>query len=99
MMDIVDAQVHFNLLGDLEAGLAIMDAVGVKALLYDEWWGFDDKYRLLPGYELPNNVFRATNPLAEIAVLKHPERFAILSRFDRNDPELDYLMGNFKTLP
>ncbi len=98
-MDIVDAQVHFNLIGDLEAGLAVMDAVGVKALVYDEWWGFDEKYRLTPGYNMPNGVFRATNPLAEIAVLKHPDRFAVLSRFDRNDPELDYLMGNFKTLP
>ena len=98
-MEIVDAQVHFNLLGDLEAGVAIMDAVGVSALLYDEWWGFDEKYRLLPGYELPNGVFRAANPLAEIAILKYPERFALLSRFDRNDPELDYLMAHFKTLP
>ena len=61
-MDIVDSQVHFNLLGDLEAGIAAMDAVGVKSLVYDEFWGFDEKSRILPGYELPNGAFRYTFP-------------------------------------
>jgi L-fuconolactonase len=98
-MDIVDAQVHFNLLGDLEAGMAAMDAVGVKALLYDEFWGFDDKSRILPGYELPGGAFRYTFPLAEAAALKHPDRFGYMVRFDRDDPELDYLIGTVKTMP
>ncbi len=98
-MDIVDAQVHFNLLGSLEAGIAAMDAVGVKALLYDEFWGFDAQSRILPGYELPEGVFRYTFPLAEAAALKHPDRFGYLVRFDRHDPELDYLVGTCKTMP
>lgn len=98
-MDIVDSQVHFNLLGDLEAGIAAMDAVGVKSLLYDEFWGFDAKSRILPSYELPNGAFRYTFPQAEIAAMKYPDRFAYLVRFDRDDPELDYLIGTVKKTP
>ena len=97
-MDIVDAQVHFNLLG-LEVGLAAMDAVGVGAVLYDEYWGFDAKSRILPGYELPGGVFRYVFPLAEQAALLHPNRFAYLVRFDRDDPDLDYLIGTVNTMP
>ena len=97
-MDIVDAQVHLNRLG-LEAGLAAMDAVGVKALLFDEYWRFDEKARILPGYELPNGAFRHVFPMAEEAALRYPDRFAYLVRFDRNDPELDYLVSTVKTMP
>lgn len=97
-MDIVDAQVHLNVLG-LEAGLAAMDAVGVKAVLYDEYWAFDEKARILPGYELPNGAFRHVFPLAEEATLRYPDRFAYLVRFDRNDPELDNLVASVKTMP
>ncbi|HEX2910910.1 MAG TPA: amidohydrolase family protein [Chloroflexia bacterium] len=98
-MDIVDAQVHFNLLGDLAAGVAAMDAVGVKALVYDEFWGFDAKSRILPGFDLPGGAFRYTFPLAEEAALKYPERFTYLVRFDRDDPDLDYLISTVKTMP
>src|SRR5690349_11323264 len=97
-MDIVDAQVHLNRLG-LEAGLAAMDAVGVKALLFDEYWRLDEKARILPGYELPNGAFRHVFPMAEEAALRYPDRFAYLVRFDRNDPELDYLVSTVKTMP
>ncbi|WP_019587667.1 amidohydrolase family protein [Deinococcus apachensis] len=98
-MDVVDAQVHFNLLGPLEAGIAIMDAVGVNALLYDEYWAFDEHDRILPGYELPNGAFRHVFPLAEEAALRYPERFAYLVRFDRRDPELDALIATIGTVP
>lgn len=98
-MDIVDAQVHFNLLGSLEAGLAAMDAVGVRALLYDEYWAFDEQSRILPGYELPGGAFRHVFPLAEEAALRYPERFAYLVRFDRRDPDLDALVATVRTMP
>ena len=98
-MDIVDAQVHFNRFGSLESGLAAMDAVGVNALLYDEYWEFDARSRILPGYELPNGAFRHVFPLAEAAALLHPERFAYLVRFDRRDPELDSLIATVGTTP
>lgn len=97
-MDIVDAQVHFNLLG-LEAGMAAMDAVGVKGCLYDEFWGFDEKSRILPGYELAGGAFRYVFPLAEQAALRFPERFAYLVRFDRADPELESLVGTVNKMP
>ncbi len=98
-MDIVDAQVHFNRFGSLESGLAAMDAVGVNALLYDEYWEFDARSRILPGYELPNGAFRHVFPLAEAAALLHPERFAYLVRFDRRDPELDSLIATVGIMP
>lgn len=98
-MDIVDAQVHFNRFGSLESGLAAMDATGVQALLYDEYWEFDGQSRILPGYELPNGAFRHVFPLAEAAALLHPERFAYLVRFDRRDPDLDALIGTVGTMP
>ena len=97
--DIVDAQVHFNRFGSLESGLAAMDAVGVNALLYDEYWMFDEQSRILPGYELPNGAFRHIFPLAEAATLIHPERFAYLVRFDRRDPDLDALISTIRTMP
>lgn len=98
-MDIVDAQVHLNLLGPLQAGVAAMDAVGVSALLYDEYWAFDEQNRILPGYELPGGAFRHVFPLAEEAALRYPERFAYLVRFDRRDPELDALVATVRTVP
>lgn len=98
-MDIVDAQVHFNLLGTLDTGIAAMDAVGVSALLYDEYWAFDSQSRILPGYELPGGAFRHVFPLAEEAVLRYPERFAYLVRFDRHDPDLDALVATVGTMP
>jgi len=98
-MDIVDAQVHFNRFGSLESGLAAMDAVGVQALLYDEYWRFDEQSRILPGYGLPNGAFRHVFPLAEAAALQYPERFAYLVRFDRRDPDLQTLIGAVKATP
>lgn len=98
-MDIVDAQVHFNLLGSLEAGVAAMDAVGVNGVLYDEYWGFDEQSRILPGYELPGGAFRHLFPLAQAAALSFPDRFAYLARVDRRDPELERLIEELQGTP
>ena len=38
-MEIVDGQVHLNLLGSVEAGLAAMDAAGVEVMLLSAWHG------------------------------------------------------------
>lgn len=89
-MDIVDTQVHFNQIGLLEAGLAAMAAVGVRSLLFDDFSGkYDEKNRPLPGYELPNSVFRPVCPEAENAATRHPDRFGILRRVDYRDPDLE----------
>jgi L-fuconolactonase len=48
-MDIVDAQVHANVLGT-EATLAVMDALGIQGLLFDEYQTTTEDGALQPGY-------------------------------------------------
>lgn len=55
-MDIVDAQVHAKMLGT-GITLAIMDALGIQAALFDEFEAPDDDGALHPGYRLPNGSF------------------------------------------
>jgi predicted TIM-barrel fold metal-dependent hydrolase len=99
-MDIVDTQVHFNQIGLLEAGLAAMAAVGVQSLLFDDFSGkYDEKNRPLPGYELPNGVFRPVCPEAENAATRHPDRFGILRRVDYRDPDLESIVKLMAAAP
>jgi predicted TIM-barrel fold metal-dependent hydrolase len=86
-MDIVDAQVHANMLGT-EVTLAIMDALGIGAVLFDEFDKFSTE-GLLPGYRMTNDAFRCVGPNAEAAAIRYPERFAFLMRVDPTDPGLD----------
>jgi L-fuconolactonase len=97
-MEIVDAQVHLNMIG-LEAGLVAMDAAGVDALLIDEFWGFDDVGRPLPSYPLPGGSVRHTSPIGELAAARHPDRFAYLSRCQPDDPEIDRVIGELRGRP
>ena len=76
-MDIVDAQVHANVLGT-EATLAVMDALGIQGLLFDEYQTTTEDGALQPGYRLADGAFRPVGPNAEAAALRHPERFAFL---------------------
>jgi L-fuconolactonase len=87
-MDIVDAQVHANVLGT-EVTLAIMDALGIHAVLLDEFSAAADDGALLPGYRLADGAFRPVGPNAEAAALRYPERFAFLMRVDPLDPGLE----------
>jgi L-fuconolactonase len=87
-MDIVDAQVHANMLGT-EITLAIMDALGIQSLLFDEFDAPADDGKLLPGYRLPNGAFRNIGPNAEAAAIRHPERFGFLMRVDPTDPGIE----------
>jgi predicted TIM-barrel fold metal-dependent hydrolase len=88
-MDILDAQVHANVIG-IQATLAIMDALGIQSVLLDEYLGpAENPSQLLPAYKLPNGVFRPIGPTAEAAALAHPERFAFLMRVHPFDPGLD----------
>lgn len=97
-MEIIDAQVHLNMIG-LEAGLVAMDAAGVDALVIDEFWGFDDLRRPLPSYPLPGGSVRHVSPVGELAVAKHPDRFAYLTRCQPDDPGLDRVIGELRTRP
>jgi predicted TIM-barrel fold metal-dependent hydrolase len=87
-MDIVDAQVHANVLGT-EVTLAIMDALGIQAVLVDEYLAPDGKGGLLPGYPMANGVLRPVGPNAEAAALGHPERFGFLMRVEALDPRIE----------
>lgn len=97
-MEIVDAQVHLNMIG-LEAGLIAMDAAGVDALVIDEFWGFDDRGRPLPSYPLPGGSVRHISPIGEQAVAAHPDRFAYLARCQPDDPDLDRVIGDVRERP
>jgi predicted TIM-barrel fold metal-dependent hydrolase len=87
-MDIVDTQVHANVLGT-EVTLAIMDALGIQGALFDEYLATADDGALHPGYRLANGAFRNVGPNAEAAALRHPERFAFLMRVDPLDPGIE----------
>ena len=84
-MDIVDAQVHIGP-GRIEQTLAAMDALGIHAILIDEYWmghATGD-----PGYRVPGGAFRPVQPTAELAALMYPDRFSYLVRLDRNDEDV-----------
>jgi L-fuconolactonase len=108
-MDIVDAQVHLNRLGSrwqhtdlrviVDYAVATMDALGLSAILIDEWAGFDEQRRHLPGRVLPNGAMRGLNPFSDCAMQVHPDRFAYVARIDPNDPDVEDLMAGLKDRP
>jgi L-fuconolactonase len=100
-MDIVDAQLHLGC-GMIAATLEAMDALGIDAVLIDEFWGTwlsDDRTHIAPGYRLPNGAWRAAYPTAEQASILHPDRFSYLVRIDRRDPQLESLMRILASSP
>jgi predicted TIM-barrel fold metal-dependent hydrolase len=97
-MDIVDAQVHANMLGT-EITLAIMDALGIRAVLFDEFDEPAEDGRLLPGYRLANGAFRNVGPNAEAAAIHHPDRFAFLMRVDPTDPGIESWVETLTAAP
>lgn len=91
-MDIVDSQAHLGPGGAAEM-LAAMDALGIAAVLIDEWWMGKT---LDPGYHLPNGAFRATAPTAELASWMYPGRFSYLMRVYPDDPDLESLIRQLR---
>jgi predicted TIM-barrel fold metal-dependent hydrolase len=98
-MDVIDTQVHLNREIGIEASLFAMNAVGVDAVLIDEWSGFDSRGLPKPYRLLSNGVPRAEYPMAREAVQHYPDRFAITARIHRDDPDLDALMAQVATDP
>jgi predicted TIM-barrel fold metal-dependent hydrolase len=111
-MDIVDAQVHLNRLGSdwehtphpliVDYAVATMDALGLSAILIDEWAGWDNpvtKRGHLPGRMLPNGAVRGEHPFSETAMQLHPDRFAYVARIDPLDPDLETLMAHVRKKP
>ena len=108
-MEIVDGQGHVNGLGSdwnkvdpavvVERVVVAMDAVGINALVIDEWAGFDDKMRFLPGNVLPNGAMRSTSPFSDAAVRMYPKRFSYLDRVDPQDPLAEELIARKRKTP
>ncbi|MBV9322539.1 MAG: amidohydrolase [Chloroflexi bacterium] len=111
-MDIVDAQVHLNRLGSdwehtpaeliVDYAVVTMDALGLDAVLIDEWAGFDNpvtKRGHLPGRFLPNGAVRGEHPFSEAAIRLHPDRFRYVARIDPIDPDLETLMADVRNKP
>ncbi len=88
IMEIVDSQIHFGP-GGIAETLAAMDALGISAVLADEFWGLDNWG---PGYRLNNGLLRVTTPTVELAHAQHPDRFSYVKRVERLDPEVDSLI-------
>jgi len=85
-MDIVDAQVHLNLVLNTEQLLAAMDSLGIQGVVVDEYWGRGKDGQVLPGYLQPDGMYRAIAPDADAAALRYPERFAyVLRLYPRDD--------------
>lgn len=84
-MEIVDAQVHIGP-GRIEQTLAAMDALGIHAILIDEYWM--GRKTGDPGYRVPRGAFRPVQPTAELAALMYPDRFSYLVRLDRHDEDV-----------
>src|SRR5215467_12342641 len=111
-MDIVDAQVHLNRFGNnwehtdhaliADYAVATMDALGLSAVLIDEWAGFDNpvtKRGKLPGYFLPNGAVRGEQPFSDRALVAHLDRLAYTVRIDPLDPDCERLIACFHDRP
>ena len=97
-MDIVDVQVHANVIGT-DKTLAIMDALGIQAVLFDEYLTVGDDGALHPGYRLADGAFRSVGPNAEAAAMAHPSRFAFLMRVDPTDPGIEGWIETLSAAP
>jgi predicted TIM-barrel fold metal-dependent hydrolase len=96
-MDIVDAQVHIGP-GRIAETLAAMDALGVRAVLIDEYWLGAQRVGD-PGYAVPDGAFRPVQPTAELAAMTHPDRFSYLVRLDRKDREVEAVIRMVRDAP
>lgn len=95
-MDIVDAQVHIGP-GGIEQALAVMDAVGIRGALIDEYWFGGAPNR--PSHGLPGGGYRVVAPTGELAAQLHPDRFSYLLRVHPADPELAAVVRLLRDAP
>jgi L-fuconolactonase len=95
-MDIVDAQIHMGP-GKIEELLAQMDAVGVRAVVIDEYW--TRTFTQEPHHKLPGGGYRPLAPTAEIAAQLYPDRFSYLLRLHPKDPEFAALVRQVRDAP
>jgi L-fuconolactonase len=98
-IEVIDAQVHMNLFGTVDSGIAAMDAVGVDAAIIDEFWGYDEKGLRLPTYRLVNGSVRHIFPFATEACLRYPDRLATTCWVDRDDPHMAAVLESVAANP
>jgi L-fuconolactonase len=108
-MEIVDAQLHGNRLGahwdavpmeeTLIRVVASMDALGIAAVVLDEYVSVDEARHVLPGELGADGYWRPRRPFSDLAVARYPSRFAYVSRMDRRDPALPRLMADLFSTP
>lgn len=98
-MDIVDAQVHVFYTLQLDETIAVMNALGIQSVVIDEFWAYTRTRKAIPNAELPGGVLRPVSPLAQAAVLQYPDRFSILQRVEREDPDLGALLSVLGSTP
>ncbi|MFC8831520.1 amidohydrolase family protein [Streptomyces sp. NPDC057137] len=108
-MDIVDAQVHANRIsptwttsdysGAADAAVATMNAVGVDAVLHDEYSGVSADGRVLPGALDQDGTWVSANPFAEAAARRYPDRFAYVTHVDEYDPALERRVAAIGSTP
>ena len=100
-MDVVDAQLHLGP-GGIETTLAAMDALGIRGVVIDEFWGrrpYGDPQFFEPGFAFPNGSWRSIAPTAEVAAALHPDRFTSVLRVDRRDPQLSSVVRAAQSSP
>jgi predicted TIM-barrel fold metal-dependent hydrolase len=98
-MDIVDAQVHVFQKHTEAQTMAAMDALGIKGVVIDEVWSLGADETISPCQIFPNGATRPLTPLAQAAALKFPDRFSLLQRVSRDDPELAALFAVLSATP
>lgn len=108
-LDIVDGQMHCNQYGvnwrtaplehTLELVVEGMNALGISAVVLDEFTGIDSEGRMLPGEVEPDGFWRPHRPFSKLARSKYPDRFRYLGRVDRLDPRMPELMKRLRQEP
>ena len=87
LIDIVDAQIHFGPAEGVDGTIRTMDALGIRTLIVDELWGFEDGVPS-PFAALRDGVARALSVLGQEGALRFPARMAYIQRVVRQDPDL-----------
>lgn len=87
LIDIVDAQIHFGPAEGVDGTIRAMDALGIRTLIVDELWGFEDGVPS-PFAALRDGVARPLSVLGQEGALRFPARMAYIQRVVRQDPDL-----------
>ena len=98
-MDIVDAQLHLSLSPETDGIIAAMDALGIAGVVLDEVWGRNENDHATPCVEFAGGAYRPLSPCAQTAALRYPDRFSIVQRITRRDPQLAALITMLASSP